>query len=105
MKIAITSTGNSLESTIDQRFGRCAWFAIHDTDTGGTEFIQNPNKNASEGAGPASLQLVAAQNVEKIISGEFGTRFKTLIDSLKIQMIVMKEPEKKIKEIIDMLNH
>ncbi len=33
MKIAITSEGNSLNSLIDPRFGRCAFFAIYDTDT------------------------------------------------------------------------
>jgi len=42
--------------------------------------------------------------VEKVISGEFGIKVKSLFDSLKIQMIVIKEPEKKIIEIIDMLN-
>ena len=35
MKIAITSTGNSLESHLDQRFGRCDFFVIYDTETKG----------------------------------------------------------------------
>jgi predicted Fe-Mo cluster-binding NifX family protein len=104
MKIAITSTGNSLESTLDQRFGRCSYFLIYDSETKGFEFIPNPNKDAQEGAGPASVQLVASRNVQKIISGEFGIKIKSLLDSLKIQMIVLKEPEKKIEEIIKMLN-
>jgi len=105
MKVAITSTGNSQESKLDQRFGRCAFFVIYDTETKSTEFIPNPNKDAQEGAGPASVQLVASRNVQKIISGEFGIKIKSLLDSLKIQMIIMKEPEKKIIEIIDILNN
>lgn len=105
MKIAITSTGNSPDSKLDQRFGRCAFFVIYDTETGATEFIPNPNKDALEGAGPASVQLVASRNVQKIISGEFGVKIKSLLDTLKIQMIALKEPEKKIEEIIKMLNH
>jgi predicted Fe-Mo cluster-binding NifX family protein len=104
MKVAITSTGNSLESKLDQRFGRCTFFTVYDTETKGLEFIPNPNKDVQEGAGPASVQLVASRNVGKIISGEFGIRIKSLLDSLKIQMIVLKEPEKSIQEIIDMLN-
>ncbi|MFO7620618.1 MAG: NifB/NifX family molybdenum-iron cluster-binding protein [Bacteroidales bacterium] len=104
MKVAITSTGNTLESKLDQRFGRCAFFTVYDTETKGLEFIPNPNKDAREGAGPASVQLVASRNVGKIISGEFGIKIKPLLDSLKIQMIVLKEPEKSIQEIIDMLN-
>jgi predicted Fe-Mo cluster-binding NifX family protein len=104
MKIAITSTGNTLDSKLDQRFGRCSCFVIYDTETKSLEYIPNPGKDAQEGAGPASVQLVASRNVEKIISGEFGIKVKSLLDSLKIQMIVLKEPEKKINEILDMLN-
>lgn len=105
MKIAITSTGNNLESTIDQRFGRCAYFVVYDNENNAMEFIPNPNKDTEEGAGPASVQLVASRNVGKIVSGDFGMKIKPLLDSLKIQMIILKEPDKKIKDIIEMLNH
>ncbi len=103
MKIAITSSGNSLNSTIDPRFGRCAYFVIYDTDSKSVEYIPNPNLNAQEGAGPASVQLVASRSVEKVISGEFGIKIKPLFDSLKIQMIVVKET-KTIEELIEVLN-
>jgi predicted Fe-Mo cluster-binding NifX family protein len=105
MKVAITSTGNSLESTLDERFGRCSYFVIYDTESKSTEFIPNPNKEAENGAGPASVQLVASRNVNKIVSGEFGMKIKSLVDSLKIQMIVIKDTNKKITDIIEMLNH
>lgn len=104
MKIAITSTGNSLDSSMDQRFGRCSYFVIYDTDNKGIEFIPNPNKEAEEGAGTASVNIVASRKVEKVISGEFGIKIKSLLDSLSIQMIVFKHPERKIREIIDILN-
>lgn len=105
MKVAITSTGNTLESTIDQRFGRCAYFVIYDTDNKAVEFIPNPNKDTEGGAGPAAVQLIASRNANQIISGEFGAKIKSLLDSLKIQMIAFKEPDKTIKEILEMLNH
>ncbi len=104
MKIAITSTGNSIDSKLDQRFGRCSYFVIYDTETKGTEFIPNPNKDVEEGAGPAAVQLVASRNVNKIVSGEFGIKIKSLLDSLKIQLIALKDKEKSVKEIIEMLN-
>ncbi len=103
MKVAITSTGNTLESKIDKRFGRCKFFVIFDTETKAVEFIPNPNADIEQGAGPASVQIVASKFVKKIVSGEFGIKIKPILDSLKIQMIVVKE-EKKVQEIIDMLN-
>ncbi len=105
MKIAITSSGNSVESTLDQRFGRCKYFIIHDMASKALEIIPNPNEHEEGGAGPASVQLVASRGVEKIVSGEFGAKIKSLLDSLKIQMIVVKDPGKKVKEIIELLNH
>lgn len=103
MKIAITSSGNSLKSNLDKRFGRCAFFAIYDTLTEGVNFIPNPNKHAEEGAGPASVQLVASIPVEKIVSGEFGFKIKSLLVDLKIQMIAVKEADKTVEDIITLL--
>lgn len=105
MKIAIASNGNTLESTLAQSFGRCACFVIFDTENGAMEFIPNPNKDMEENAGPASVQLVASKSATKIVSFEFGLKIKPLLDSLRIQMIILKEPEKQIRDIIEMLNH
>jgi predicted Fe-Mo cluster-binding NifX family protein len=105
MKIAITSSGNSMESLLDRRFGRCAYFFIYDQHDGSMEIIPNPNKDREEFAGPASVQLVASKNVQKIISGEFGLKIKSLLDSQKIQMIVIQDKEISINQIINMLNH
>jgi predicted Fe-Mo cluster-binding NifX family protein len=103
MKVAITSTGNSLDSKLDQRFGRCSYFIIYDSETNGIEILPNNNKDALEGAGPAAVQLVASRSVQKIVSGEFGYKIKSLLDSLRIQMIIYKEPDKTVQEVIDML--
>lgn len=105
MIIAITSTGDTLESTLDPKFGRCTYIVIYNTENQTTEFIPNTHKNIEEGAGAATVDLVASKNASKIISGEFGEKIKLLLDSLKIQMIVFKQPNKKIKTIIEMLNH
>ncbi|HZL11391.1 MAG TPA: NifB/NifX family molybdenum-iron cluster-binding protein [Prolixibacteraceae bacterium] len=104
MKIAITSTGNSPESKLDSRFGRCSYFVIYDSINHSTEFIPNPNKENIEGAGPASVQVIASRGAEKVVSGEFGAKVKSLFDSLQIQLVVLNNPEKKISEIIELLN-
>lgn len=104
MKVAITSTGNSPDSKLDTRFGRCSYFVIYDTETNATEYIPNLNKENVEGAGPASVQLIASRGANKVVSGEFGAKVKSLFDSLQIQLVVLNNPEKKISEIIDLLN-
>jgi predicted Fe-Mo cluster-binding NifX family protein len=103
MKIAITSTGNSLDSKIDSRFGRCAFFGIYDYTTQHIEFISNPNFDAVEGAGPASVQLVASQGVGKLVSVEFGQKVKTLTDRLKIELVLISDTNKTVKDIIELL--
>lgn len=104
MKIAITSSWNTVDSKIDPRFGRCAYFAIYETGNNSVKFIPNPNKDIEEGAGPAAVHLLSTLNVSKVVSGDFGQRAKSLLDELKIQMIVLKGPDKRISEIIEMLN-
>ena len=105
MKVAIASTGNTLESTIDSSFGRCAWFIIIDTESGGMEFIPNTNRDLDEHAGKAAVELVATRNVEMIVSSEFGAKIKPLLDSMHIQMVVIKNSEKSVNDIITLLNN
>ena len=104
MKVAISANGNSQSAQVDSRFGRCAWFAIYDTESQQLDFIENTARNAEEGAGPAAVGLVANQGVSKIVSGEFGFKIKTMLTDLNIQMVMMKEP-KTIAEIVGLLNH
>lgn len=104
MKVAITSTGNTLESNLDSRFGRCSYFVIFDTESHSLEFIPNPNKDMIEGAGPASVLLIVNKGATKVISGEFGAKVKSLFDSYKIQLIVMPDLQKRVTDIIDLLS-
>ena len=103
MKTAITSTGDNSEAKLDNRFGRCNYFVIYDSEAKSVEYIPNPYADAEEGAGSESVKLLASRNVSRIISGEFGLKIKPLLDSLKIQMIVLKDSEKKISEIIALM--
>jgi len=104
MKVAITSTGKCLEEKVDARFGRCNYFVIYDTESQKSDFINNPYKDADEGAGPSCVRFIASLEVKKAVSGEFGMKIKTLMEETGIQMIAMKE-EKTVGEIINLLSH
>lgn len=51
MKIAISSAGRDMNSQIDQRFGRCAYFMIVQTDDDSFEVVENEYKSLGGGGG------------------------------------------------------
>ncbi len=76
MKIAITATGNTLDSMVDPRFGRAAWFLIVDTDTRQLiEAIDNTaGKEAAHGAGISAAAQVADKGVQALLTGRVGPK-------------------------------
>jgi predicted Fe-Mo cluster-binding NifX family protein len=79
MKICITSQGETLESQVDPRFGRCAYFIIVDPETLDFEVVSNEAAGMSGGAGIQSAQLVSEKGVEAVITGNCGPNaFRTL---------------------------
>ena len=87
MKICITSQGNDLNSSVDPRFGRCQYFIIVDTDSLGFEAIQNPNIEASGGAGIQSAQLIASKQAKAILSGNVGPNAYDTLKAARIEVI------------------
>ncbi|MFC1569403.1 NifB/NifX family molybdenum-iron cluster-binding protein [bacterium] len=79
MKICITARGNTLESEVDPRFGRCAWFIIVEPDSMNFEAIENPLGQSTGGAGIQAGQLMAENGVDAVLTGNTGPNaFQTL---------------------------
>ncbi len=80
MKIAVTSMGESMESPIDQRFGRARFFVLYDLESG--EWTVHDNKQnfqAAQGAGIQAAQHVVNMGAEAVITGHCGPKaFVTL---------------------------
>lgn len=104
MKVAITSTGHSLDSDLDVHFGRCSYFVFYDTENHEYEFVANENRDADEKAGSMAVDFIISKEVEKVVSGIFGIKVKSLINDAGIQMITFQK-KITIKEIISLLNH
>ena len=49
---AITSTGDSVNSNVDEQFGRCKYFVIIDPAKKEPEIFENPARELEGGAGP-----------------------------------------------------
>ncbi len=72
MKIAITSSGDNLDSQMDPRFGRCQYFMIVDPDTMDFEAMQNESAMASGGAGIQAAQTILNVGINAVITGNVG---------------------------------
>ncbi|MCK5225829.1 MAG: NifB/NifX family molybdenum-iron cluster-binding protein [Planctomycetes bacterium] len=85
MKIAITSTGKTLDSNVDPRFGRAAYFIIADTETEEFDAIENSNVQASGGAGINSAKVVIDAGAKVVIAGNFGPNAQRTLDAAGIK--------------------
>jgi len=88
MKIAVTSTGPTLDDHVEARFGRCPYFLIIDTDTMQYEAIENPNIALGGGAGIQSAQLMSEKGVTAVLTGNCGPNAFNVFGQAGIQVIV-----------------
>lgn len=72
MKIAITASGPTMESPVDSRFGRCAYFLFVETESGAMQAVPNPAAASSSGAGIQAAQFVVQQGAQAVLSGNVG---------------------------------
>ena len=87
MKIAVTSTGQDLDSMVDPRFGRAAYILIVDADTLAFEVLDNAeNVNAFKGAGIQAATMISDKQADVLLTGFCGPNaFKTL-DAAQIRV-------------------
>ena len=103
MKITITSRGDGLDSILDPRFGRCAYFIIVDTeDESNLKAIPNGAATAGGGAGIQAAQTVINEDVEAVISGNFGPRAFDALSSAGVKLYTVTAQT--VKEALDSFN-
>jgi len=100
MKIAISSTGKTVEDNVDARFGRCPYFLIVDIEDKKikeVKAIENTAAMQAGGAGITAAQTVANEKVEGVISVNFGPRAFDVFSQLGIKVY---QGQGKIKDVI-----
>ena len=88
MKLAISMSGNSIDSPFDARFGRAAAFCIIDTESGDWRAHENPALSASGGAGVQAAQFVAHCGAQAVVSGAYGPNAYNTFLAAEIEMYV-----------------
>jgi predicted Fe-Mo cluster-binding NifX family protein len=89
MKIAISSVGKDIKSKTSDVFGRCPYFIIAEIENkkiGKTKAIKNKSIDQMGGAGIATAQLMAENNVNAVITGNVGPRALDVLRQFKIEI-------------------
>lgn len=87
MKIAVSSTGQDLNASVDVRLGRCQYFIIVDPETMEFEAIANPSISAMHGAGIQTAQTIANKGVSVVLTGNCGPNAFQTLSAAGIQVI------------------
>lgn len=87
MKIAISTSGKTLDSNVEPRFGRSPGFILFDTDTQNVQYLDNaPQQNLSQGAGIQTAQMIAEAGAQVVITGQVGPKAAQVLDQFKIKI-------------------
>ena len=100
--IAVSATGTTLEDQVDQRFGRCKYFLIVNSETLTFESMPNQGALASGGAGIKAAQTLAEKGVKAVISGNIGPNAFDTLSAANIDSYVGASGE--IKSFIQKFN-
>ena len=88
MKVAVTSTGTDMESPIDPRFGRAAYFIVVDLDSSDFEVVENhQNLDLPQGAGIQAGTQVAETGAEVLITGHCGPKAFRVLQAAGVSIV------------------
>lgn len=81
MKVAISTTGQTLDAPLDPRFGRARNFLVYDLEQETFQVIDNTeNVNAAQGAGVQTAAALARAGVGSLVTGHCGPKaFEVLV--------------------------
>lgn len=88
MKVIVTSEGKGLDSKVDQRFGRCGFFMLVDTDTMEYKVLDNIAASQGGGAGVKAAQIVIDNGAKAVLTGNCGPNSYEVLKSGGIDIIV-----------------
>jgi predicted Fe-Mo cluster-binding NifX family protein len=91
MKIAIPSKNPSVDSFIDERFGRAIQFVIYDTKTNVVATVENvQNLNAVQGAGLQSAKNVIDSGAQVVLTPHCGPKAFNLLLQFDVSVYLAK---------------
>jgi predicted Fe-Mo cluster-binding NifX family protein len=87
MKVAISSTGDTLDSYLDRRFERCPYFVIIDTVTMNFDSKSNNGTIKKDGTSSAALDLILSNGIEAVITGDMRRKAYKILSNADKRII------------------
>lgn len=88
MKLAVTSSGPSLDSVVDERFGRARYIIVYNTADGSFEVVDNQTHvNMAQGAGIQTAGSMAERKVEVVLTGRVGPKAAEALNRAGIKFV------------------
>jgi predicted Fe-Mo cluster-binding NifX family protein len=104
MIIAIPASSDKIDALTDERFGRCPFFCLYNTQTGNHIFKKNNIKNAPNGVGLQAAEFLANNGVDEVYAVEVGPKAEGVLKRLEIKINPV-EAGQTVAKIMNMLNH
>ena len=99
MQIGISSTGERLESPMDQRFGRAPYFILADTAAMSIEVIKNEAAYGAGGAGINLAQNLIDKGVKIVITGNVGPNAMKVLEAAGV--VILKGVAGSVEENVE----
>lgn len=87
MKIAVTSTGATLDDEVDHTIGRCRYFLLVETDDLSFEALENPMFSVGRCPGIPVARLVAEKGARTILTGICGPNAYQTLQAAGVEVI------------------
>jgi predicted Fe-Mo cluster-binding NifX family protein len=97
MIVCIPSKGPTVDSIMDDRFGRAGYFAFFDSDTDSVSILENIHAGGSGGVGTKVVQFLIQKRVDLLIAPRIGGNAEEALKAGSIQVII-QDPVIKVEE-------
>jgi predicted Fe-Mo cluster-binding NifX family protein len=87
MRICVTTSGDDLDSEVDPRFKRSAYFMLVDSDTMEFEAVRNEGMDSPGGAGMQAARTVSGLGAEVVITGNVGPNAFSALSAAGIRIL------------------
>ena len=89
MRVGVSATGRDLNARVDDRFGRCPWFLVVDTDSLEFDAVENRHAEEGMGAGMGAAKDFINAHVDAVISGQVGPKAYEVLKALNIDIFLV----------------